>query len=76
MSYRDLEVNEFYTYFDMVLMYVGEHPNLQIKVIFKVILIPDGYIVRKLSSYNKDNNTIQMLKNGLMMSSVYKLESK
>ncbi len=76
MSYRDLEVNEFYTYFDIVLMYVGEHPNLQIKVIFKVILIPDGHIVRKLSSYNKDNNTIQMLKNGLMMSSVYKLESK
>ncbi len=76
MNYRDLEVDEFYVYFDTILMYAGESPNHKTKVIFKVILMADDCIIHKLSSYNKNNNTIQMLKNGLMMGSVFKLESK
>jgi len=76
MNYRDLEVDEFYIYFDTILMYIGNDPTNHNKVLFKIILIPDDNVIYKISSYNKNTNTIKMLKNGLMLNSVFKLESK
>ena len=76
MNYKDLKVDEFYTYFDTVLMYIGDDPSNHNKVLFKLILIPDDHAIRKLTSYNKNTNTVKMLKNGLMLNSVSKLESK
>ena len=57
-------------------MYIGNDPTNHNKVLFKIILIPDDNVIYKISSYNKNTNTIKMLKNGLMLNSVFKLESK
>ena len=60
MNYRDLEVDEFYIYFDTILMYIGNDPTNHNKVLFKIILIPDDNVIYKISSYNKNTNTIKM----------------
>ena len=76
MNYKDLEVDEFYVYKDVILMYIGEDPNLDSRIMFKVILCSKDNVIYKLSLYNEKTSILKMLKDGLMINVVYKLESK